>query len=143
MFCPKCGKENIPEAKYCVECALPLQNVGRILSELQQSGKLPKGRSSIVSTRPDAKKYFQSRMIPGNPMCGLHRPLVCLMLSDAETTDTKVKAFIGDLIKKMTGGGDNEPVDPGPTKITTGVPTITPTITRTVVPTTTPIPARI
>ena len=65
-----------------------------------------------------------------------------------------IQAIIGGIIKQLTGGGDNAPPGPGPTQITTVVPTThatvkktlipttTPTIKRTVVPTTTPTPTR-
>jgi hypothetical protein len=49
-----------------------------------------------------------------------------------------IQAIIGGIIQKLTGWGDNAPPGPGPTQITTVVPTTHATLKRTVVPTTTP-----
>ncbi len=37
MFCPKCGKENPKTAKFCIECAFPLQQIGIVVSQHNQS----------------------------------------------------------------------------------------------------------
>jgi len=49
-----------------------------------------------------------------------------------------IQAIIEGFIKQLTGGGGNAPPGPGPTQITTVVPTTHATWKRTIVPTTTP-----
>jgi hypothetical protein len=40
MFCLKCGKDNPPDAKFCNECAFPLQEINRILSNSEISNTI-------------------------------------------------------------------------------------------------------
>ncbi len=37
MFCPKCGKDNPPEGKYCSECAFPLHEIKKIRHSVDPS----------------------------------------------------------------------------------------------------------
>ena len=67
MFCPQCGKENVDEAQFCVQCGNALKQADTAPAQPQQqtaSAPVPPPAPSQQPQQPQQPAYQQSAPAP-------------------------------------------------------------------------------
>ncbi len=59
MFCPKCGKENSDDAKYCQECGLKIEGFNKIIEQSTSDGFTPDNETANSQTLQNNEKSSQ------------------------------------------------------------------------------------